>query len=50
MSKEWKKRQEKNPSLKYRKQTDGHQMRGGWGTGEMGDGDLHRARVLKNTE
>ena len=26
-------------SLKYREQTDGYQRGGGWGMGEMGEGD-----------
>ena len=32
-------RQIKKQILNYRKQTDGYQRGGGWGTGEIGDGD-----------
>ena len=32
-------RQTKKQTLNYRGQTDGYQRGGGWGTGEIGDGD-----------
>ena len=32
-------KQTKKQILKYREKTDGHQSGGGWGDGELGDGD-----------